>query len=705
MLLTSAEYTITPLYDGENFYRAWADTANGSGATFSKTDSNRAYIGTYVGPKEPTSYTQYQWTKMLGAPGKDSVVAILSNDSYTIPTNSEGLFGNYDEAKTTLSVYEGINNVSTLWNVSVTVSTGVTGTLTSKTYEVSDLSTDEGSVTLTASRSGYPSIVKVFSLSKTKQGLAGESTANYYLLTDTSHMERNALTKLLTPSFITVDMFKQVGQDTPEKTPVYFVVHEQAREALTIDAYTEKERSGTLEADMEYIVSDKAFPYVERYVSNTPEDMILYTPQTDAKSLLIETYLDENLNELLDTQTVPILSDGLSPIVHIAYADDINGANMTFDSNTDRNYLGQYTSYEEEPSLDSLDYTWVLTKGHTVYTWTRYADTDTGGGMSADPEGKKYLGLSHNQLQETPSENPNDYQWSAMYDVAIIDAFTSQVENFEDIILPALEDKLLSASEKQSVKESLRYLTIEQSSLNALVDALLLNKNLTNKAPLTTAKTNYNTAYTGVATAINNITNVSAGQPIPASLITAYNTTITTYVTRVNQLQSAIQVAQQAIESVIETLAEAAKVSAEKANSNLNSLRQAQERQIDIRLGMKIGYSSWTQVNANSIYLSGLELNPATYQEELVNKPGSIYIRDTRETYAIPNQALNLSGAPAATPLYITWNNTSSKLFIMYHETIYSADNIQTSRWRDLAGQTIQFNESVFVLGEVEKST
>lgn len=46
------------------------------------------------------------------------------------------------------------------------------------------------------------------------------------------------------------------------------------------------------------------------------------------------------------------------------------------------------------------------------YTWIAYADAADGTNMSSDPNGKKFLGVSYNQMVKTPSTNPLDYSWA-----------------------------------------------------------------------------------------------------------------------------------------------------------------------------------------------------------------------------------------------------------------------------------------------------
>ena len=50
--------------------------------------------------------------------------------------------------------------------------------------------------------------------------------------------------------------------------------------------------------------------------------------------------------------------------------------------------------------------------GSPTYTWVKYADTDSGGGMSDDPTGKEYIGLAYNKTTITESTTPGDYQWA-----------------------------------------------------------------------------------------------------------------------------------------------------------------------------------------------------------------------------------------------------------------------------------------------------
>lgn len=114
---------------------------------------------------------------------------------------------------------------------------------------------------------------------------------------------------------------------------------------------------------------------------------------------------------------------GNSKYTWIKYADTITGNNMS-DSPLNKDYIGiAYNKTSETPSNIPRDYQWSLYRGDTGpegpigpdgkprYTWIKYADTPTTG-MSDNPEGKEYIGLSPNQTSEVESTNYADYKWS-----------------------------------------------------------------------------------------------------------------------------------------------------------------------------------------------------------------------------------------------------------------------------------------------------
>jgi phage minor structural protein len=96
-------------------------------------------------------------------------------------------------------------------------------------------------------------------------------------------------------------------------------------------------------------------------------------------------------------------------------------------------YIGfAYNKTTATESLTYADYTWSLIKGEdgatgatgangtTTYTWVKYADNISGGGMSDSPTDKRFLGIAVNKTTATESTTATDYTWSPLYDNVIV---------------------------------------------------------------------------------------------------------------------------------------------------------------------------------------------------------------------------------------------------------------------------------------------
>lgn len=126
----------------------------------------------------------------------ETLVVTLSNDSQTVATDTNGNGGNFIDCSTKVQVYNGAQDVSKVATYTVTKSSGIAGTwdLSTRTYKVSALSTDNGWVDIKVTYNGN-SITRRFTVSKSKQGSQGatgpqgvtgngiKSITNYYLAT------------------------------------------------------------------------------------------------------------------------------------------------------------------------------------------------------------------------------------------------------------------------------------------------------------------------------------------------------------------------------------------------------------------------------------------------------------------------------------------------------------------------------------------
>lgn len=118
--------------------------------------------------------------------------------------------------------------------------------------------------------------------------------------------------------------------------------------------------------------------------------------------------------------------DGETYYTWIKYADSPTSGMS--DSPEGKKYIGlAYNKKSKEESTNYNDYSWSLIKGEdgkdgingvkgddgiTYYTWIKYANDSIGTGMSDNPEGKLYIGISYNRKTSTESNNPNDYTWA-----------------------------------------------------------------------------------------------------------------------------------------------------------------------------------------------------------------------------------------------------------------------------------------------------
>jgi hypothetical protein len=117
------------------------------------------------------------------------------------------------------------------------------------------------------------------------------------------------------------------------------------------------------------------------------------------------------------------VSTGGSLYTWVMYAENQNGEGISH-SPAGKAYVGfAYNKTVETPSMDPTEYEWMLLKGdqgvpgppgedgNPTYTWIKYADDVSGNGLSDNPSGKKYVGLSPNQSTEVESNDPTDYKW------------------------------------------------------------------------------------------------------------------------------------------------------------------------------------------------------------------------------------------------------------------------------------------------------
>lgn len=111
--------------------------------------------------------------------GSDSVTAFLTNESHIVPSSSTGVVSSFSGAVTDMIVFIGASDTTALWTYSITTNIGVTGSFGTgaqkNRYTVTSLSDVVGYVDITASRTGFASVTKRFTIAKSIAGARGDN--------------------------------------------------------------------------------------------------------------------------------------------------------------------------------------------------------------------------------------------------------------------------------------------------------------------------------------------------------------------------------------------------------------------------------------------------------------------------------------------------------------------------------------------------
>ena len=100
---------------------------------------------------------------------------LLSNEAHGVPANTDGTSPDLTGASTTVKIMIGSVDDTSNWTITRANSAGISSTLAGGTVTVTAMSNDSGYVDITATRTGYTTLVRRFSLGKQKAGAQGNS--------------------------------------------------------------------------------------------------------------------------------------------------------------------------------------------------------------------------------------------------------------------------------------------------------------------------------------------------------------------------------------------------------------------------------------------------------------------------------------------------------------------------------------------------
>jgi hypothetical protein len=372
----------------------YADDAIGSG--ISLDPSNKTYFGILGNRSVPTpnisdpTIFDYYIQPVSGASVGDGITASLTNEAHVISTDSNGLGGDFTGATSRIIVLVGKVDDTGAYTLSITTSAGISGSLSGTKYTVTNMTTNGGTVTFTATRDGFPTLIKVFTLSKSKSGATGVQ-----------------------------------GPGGDQGIP-------GSNGTNGVSSYFHIAYANSSNGSVGFNQTSGSF--VGTYVDSNPTDSSNYT-RYSWKQFVGSQGPGGN-------QGIPGDSgdNGQTSYLHIAYANNSSGSsNFTTGNWTNQTYIGTYVDFNVADSTNASLYDWKLFKGsngtngsqgipgsngingsngsngQTTYTWIKYADNSVGSGLSNSPDNKAYIGHAYNKTTSTESNTPSNYVWTKRF--------------------------------------------------------------------------------------------------------------------------------------------------------------------------------------------------------------------------------------------------------------------------------------------------
>lgn len=178
--------------------------------------------GTVVPPAtEPTVWnTPIRQTGEAGLKGSNVYRLDLTNEVAGVAANSSGTVTG-TLPSTDIKVYDG-TTLDTGWAFSASYS-GCTGTISGSTLTIKTLTSDNATATITATKSGKPTLTSVMTIYKVKAGANGDAAVIYSIVPSSTSIIKS-MTGTLSTTSITCLKYKTVGSNmavTSEKTLKY----------------------------------------------------------------------------------------------------------------------------------------------------------------------------------------------------------------------------------------------------------------------------------------------------------------------------------------------------------------------------------------------------------------------------------------------------------------------------------------------------
>lgn len=195
------------IYENGSATASYTSAANESSYTYSPSSANITSLKVELYLAGGTTNKIDEQFIPVVFDGTDTVTAVLSNESATVPANSAGVVATFAGAETTMSVFIGATDDSANWtysaNINYLTSTS-SGSPIGRTQTITALPGLSGFIDLTASKAGYTSITKRFNVNKSLDGVVGTSSLVYDIVTNTPVIVKDAPDAATTGTYSTI---------------------------------------------------------------------------------------------------------------------------------------------------------------------------------------------------------------------------------------------------------------------------------------------------------------------------------------------------------------------------------------------------------------------------------------------------------------------------------------------------------------------
>ncbi len=221
--------------------------------------------------------------------GQDGQTAniYLTQTGIAVPADNDGANPVFTNATTTVTVYEGQTDESANWSVTASPSTGITGTLSTRTYTLTGMTVDTGFVEFTATRSGYDPLVIRLSVTKVRAGATGPTGPAGNV---------GGISPILDPEFAAVMAYADgtVISFDPAQGQFSLFLGEEDLTGSAVLSSVATDCTGTINTDADTPVSGKTKGYyrITAMTADTAKLVITASLATDLGNILMEDGFD-----------------------------------------------------------------------------------------------------------------------------------------------------------------------------------------------------------------------------------------------------------------------------------------------------------------------------------------------------------------------------------------------------------------------------